>query len=209
MVAHGRVELLAHPLSQKYLQMKWHSYGKYFHLANLLFYCIFLIFVMVYTYLLMMNSEAAPPRKRFADCNLSDPTSADRINKTEHNIVFTPGNSHIQQNVFFFLIMPFKNVIKKEMLILNFITDFESRVAMYTSAVAILVYNCICLIREAYNVKQQKWHYMVDPSNLVSWTLYISSTLMVFPTLVPYFEEIKVASFLLKGVPTSHLQRKY
>lgn len=53
MVAHGRVELLAHPLSQKYLQMKWNSYGKYFHLAKLLFYCIFLTFVTVYTYLLM------------------------------------------------------------------------------------------------------------------------------------------------------------
>lgn len=53
MVAHGRVELLAHPLSQKYLQMKWNSYGKYFHLAKLLLYCIFLTFVTVYTYFLM------------------------------------------------------------------------------------------------------------------------------------------------------------
>lgn len=53
MVAHGRVELLAHPLSQKYLQMKWNSYGKYFHVANLLFYCIFLSIVTLYTYLLM------------------------------------------------------------------------------------------------------------------------------------------------------------
>lgn len=57
MVAHGRVELLAHPLSQKYLQMKWNSYGKYFHLTNLLFYCIFLTFVTTYTYLLMMQSS--------------------------------------------------------------------------------------------------------------------------------------------------------
>ncbi|XP_071446354.1 transient receptor potential cation channel subfamily A member 1 [Hetaerina americana] len=49
MVAHGRVELLAHPLSQKYLQMKWNSYGKYFHLANLLFYTIFLAFITAFT----------------------------------------------------------------------------------------------------------------------------------------------------------------
>lgn len=49
MVTHGRVELLAHPLSQKYLQMKWNSYGKYFHLANLLFYTIFLTFVTAFT----------------------------------------------------------------------------------------------------------------------------------------------------------------
>lgn len=35
--------------------MKWNSYGKYFHLTNLLFYCIFLVFVTVYTSLLMVN----------------------------------------------------------------------------------------------------------------------------------------------------------
>lgn len=49
MVTHGRVELLAHPLSQKYLQMKWNSYGKYFHLANLLIYSIFLIFITIFS----------------------------------------------------------------------------------------------------------------------------------------------------------------
>lgn len=63
---------------------------------------------------------------------------------------------------------------------------------MYSSTVAILVYNGVCLIREAYNVKQQKWHYMVDPSNLVSWILYVSSTLMVFPTMFGYFNDIQV-----------------
>lgn len=57
MVHHGRVELLAHPLSQKYLQMKWNSYGKYFHLANLLFYSIFLIFVTIYSQQLMHNGS--------------------------------------------------------------------------------------------------------------------------------------------------------
>lgn len=49
MVQHGRVELLAHPLSQKYLQMKWNSYGKYFHMFHLLFYLIFLVFVTMYS----------------------------------------------------------------------------------------------------------------------------------------------------------------
>lgn len=59
MVQHGRVELLAHPLSQKYLQMKWNSYGKYFHLANLLFYSIFLIFITLYSSSLMQNGRDA------------------------------------------------------------------------------------------------------------------------------------------------------
>lgn len=56
-MSHGRVELLAHPLSQKYLQMKWNSYGKYFHLANLLFYSVFLFFVTLFSSQLMNNSD--------------------------------------------------------------------------------------------------------------------------------------------------------
>lgn len=60
MVTHGRVELLAHPLSQKYLQMKWNSYGKYFHVANLLFYTIFLAFVTAFTAHLMHLEESHP-----------------------------------------------------------------------------------------------------------------------------------------------------
>lgn len=57
MVAHGRVELLAHPLSQKYLQMKWNSYGKYFHVTNLLIYMVFLAFVTIYASKLMGNVQ--------------------------------------------------------------------------------------------------------------------------------------------------------
>lgn len=53
MVSHGRVELLAHPLSQKYLQMKWNAYGKYFHVTNLLIYTVFLSFVTLYASQLM------------------------------------------------------------------------------------------------------------------------------------------------------------
>ncbi|XP_025420508.1 transient receptor potential cation channel subfamily A member 1 isoform X3 [Sipha flava] len=57
MVVHGRVELLAHPLSQKYLQMKWNTYGKYFHLAHLLFYTIFLVSVTLFSSQLMVYNH--------------------------------------------------------------------------------------------------------------------------------------------------------
>lgn len=83
MVAHGRVELLAHPLSQKYLQMKWNSYGKYFHLANLLFYCIFLTFVTVYTYLLMTNSN--PIAKKPNACGTNASAVADQLVEKAEN----------------------------------------------------------------------------------------------------------------------------
>lgn len=184
MVAHGRVELLAHPLSQKYLQMKWHSYGKYFHLANLLFYCIYLIFVTVYTYLLMMNADPSSPAKKSTKCNQTETMNLDLENKTASNVIFNPGEWHL---ISIFIMITFSIKINNDL-----ISDFESKVAMYTSTVAILVYNAICLVREAYNVKQQKWHYMVDPSNLVSWLLYVSSSMMVFPTIFGYFNEIQV-----------------
>lgn len=57
MVTHGRVELLAHPLSQKYLQMKWNAYGKYFHVTNLFIYTVFLSFVTMYASQLMQTVE--------------------------------------------------------------------------------------------------------------------------------------------------------
>lgn len=65
-MSHGRVELLAHPLSQKYLQMKWNSYGKYFHLANVLLYSIFLAFVTCFSSHLMSVENYDD------DLNLSD-----------------------------------------------------------------------------------------------------------------------------------------
>lgn len=73
--------------------------------------------------------------------------------------------------------------------------DFESIIAMYTSTVFILVYNALCMVREVYNVKQQKWHYLLDPANLVSWLLYVSSTLMVSPPLYDKDSDVQVSIF--------------
>jgi transient receptor potential cation channel subfamily A protein 1 len=81
MVAHGRVELLAHPLSQKYLQMKWNSYGKYFHLANLLFYCIFLSFVTIFA------------------AQLMDDSSMDTTEMNDANSTYTGSNNVAKQEV--------------------------------------------------------------------------------------------------------------
>ncbi|CAH2103609.1 unnamed protein product [Euphydryas editha] len=156
MVAHGRVELLAHPLSQKYLQMKWNSYGKYFHLANVLFYCIYLTFVTLFTYKLMSKPNTG-------------------INDNHEN--FTFGGLNITNSTGF--------VLKR---------DFETMVVIYTSTVSVLFYNLMCLIRELCNMKDQKWHYIVDPSNFVSWTLYISSTLTVLPTIYPIYEDIQLSA---------------
>ncbi|ODM99618.1 Transient receptor potential cation channel subfamily A member 1 [Orchesella cincta] len=42
MVHYGRVELLSHDLSHKYLQMKWNAYGKYIHFSHLILYLCYL-----------------------------------------------------------------------------------------------------------------------------------------------------------------------
>ena len=45
MVHHGRIDLLMHPLTQRYLAMKWQAYGRFCHLFSLLLYAIFVVLV--------------------------------------------------------------------------------------------------------------------------------------------------------------------
>lgn len=52
---------------------------------------------------------------------------------------------------------------------------------MYMSAMAIVIYIGINSVREFIQIYQQKYLYFVDPINLVSWLLYVSSTIMVYP----------------------------
>lgn len=89
MVAHGRVELLAHPLSQKYLQMKWNSYGKYFHVTNLLIYTVFLAFVTMYASFLMQNlNYLNDPANRPISLTDNFTTPSVRINKHLYDLLW-------------------------------------------------------------------------------------------------------------------------
>ncbi|XP_058838842.1 transient receptor potential cation channel subfamily A member 1 isoform X3 [Topomyia yanbarensis] len=166
MVAHGRVELLAHPLSQKYLQMKWNSYGKYFHLANLLFYSVFLFFVTLFTSQLMRNDS--PP--------LYTPS-----NQTEsHEAVIAPHD------------LPVPMALTARTRPFNYITYHNSSQPLIeevmtittttlVSGVAIIVYIFCNALREMLQAYQQKWHYLIEPINLISWILYFSALIMVWP----------------------------
>ncbi|KAG8311698.1 Transient receptor putative cation channel sub A member 1 [Homalodisca vitripennis] len=145
MVSHGRVELLAHPLSQKYLQMKWNSYGKYFHLAHLLFYLIFLCFVTTFSSLLTDSSK------------VSVTTNSTSITMDEEGdeLVGTP--------------------------------------VMYTCSTAIVMYVVVNMVREGLQLYQQRWQYLLDPTNLVSWMLYISTIIMILPVYHGNVNEIQVS----------------
>ncbi|GBP94322.1 Transient receptor potential cation channel subfamily A member 1 [Eumeta japonica] len=69
--------------------------------------------------------------------------------------------------------------------------NFDKIVTLYTSMVAILIYIAICAVREVINVKEQKWHYLIDPANFVSLALYISSAVMVLPSLDGQIHDIQ------------------
>ena len=62
MLEFNRMDLLTHPLSLKYLHMKWLSYGLYVHMLNSLLYAIYLVFITVYSVgLIDTNACASPP----------------------------------------------------------------------------------------------------------------------------------------------------
>ncbi|KAK5642668.1 hypothetical protein RI129_008835 [Pyrocoelia pectoralis] len=159
MVSHGRVELLAHPLSQKYLQMKWNSYGKYFHIANLLFYSIFLSFVTCFTSQLMAHEH--PPVDFYRQ-------------------FYKPGGHHFSQS------SSWKEKMNKTYD--EYLADSKTDIlkvtvtpVMYINAMGIMVYIGLNSVREIIQLYQQKLLYFMDPTNLVSWLLYISASIMVFP----------------------------
>ncbi|KAK6626900.1 Transient receptor putative cation channel subfamily A member 1 [Polyplax serrata] len=154
MVTHDRVELLAHPLSQKYLQMKWNSYGKYFHLVNLLFYSVFLTVVTTFTANLMQSDFKVNCCLEGNDTILME-TSPTQSTRPEH---------------------------------------WSNLPIIYTTAIAITVYIFLQSLRELVQIYQQKWNYCMDPSNFVSWCLYISSITMVLPVFMNRYTDVQFSS---------------
>nr|XP_053649086.1 transient receptor potential cation channel subfamily A member 1-like [Cherax quadricarinatus] len=57
MVESGRVELLMHPLTQTFLEMKWQAYGRYIHLSNLFVYLVYLFLVTVFAVGVLGNNS--------------------------------------------------------------------------------------------------------------------------------------------------------
>lgn len=50
---------------------------------------------------------------------------------------------------------------------------------MAVSAYAITIYVVGQTFREFFQIYQQKWQYLFEPNNFISWMLYISSSIMV------------------------------
>ena len=57
MVSHGRVELLLHPLCQKYLEFKWNSYGACAYAIRLIWGLLFLTCVTLFSSVVLLGSD--------------------------------------------------------------------------------------------------------------------------------------------------------
>lgn len=70
-------------------------------------------------------------------------------------------------------------------------SDFETTTTMSVSAIATMIYVTLNVFREILQLYQQRWKYLLDPTNLVSWLLYISSSIMVVPIFIGRLDEIQ------------------
>lgn len=184
MVSHGRVELLAHPLSQKYLQMKWNSYGKYFHVTNLFIYSVFLMFVTLYSHQLMNNIV---PSDLINSLRLNETTTT---NKTDQ-----PATTDIPHMISAALLSTRHKQYYVEKDTISGMADNSSDETingekeqmvnissiMVVSAISIVVYVLANTVRELVQMYQQKFDYILEPTNIVSWVLYVSAFMMVLP----------------------------
>lgn len=53
--------------------------------------------------------------------------------------------------------------------------------SMMMSGVVIMIYIFLRILREFIQIYQQKWQYLFEPNNFVSWMLYVSAAIMVSP----------------------------
>lgn len=182
MVAHGRVELLAHPLSQKYLQMKWNAYGKYFHVTNLLIYTVFLSFVTVYASLLMQNVEykadTIPEKMNPATDNLTGSTVCIGISFNFIFPLFVFLNYLLQSQFLRSTNHQHHEMSSGHRFVFN---PIRVCTLMFVTSIAIIIYIVLSTLREFLQIYQQKWQYLFEPNNFISWMLYISAAIMVSP----------------------------
>jgi transient receptor potential cation channel subfamily A protein 1 len=55
------------------------------------------------------------------------------------------------------------------------------------------MYIAVNSLREVLQLYQQRWHYLLDPINLVSWLLYISSIIMILAVFVDQPNELHLS----------------
>lgn len=85
---------------------------------------------------------------------------------------------------------------------------------MYMCSSAIVMYVVLNMLREGLQFYQQRWQYLLDPTNLVSWLLYVSTIIMIMPVYHGNVNELQVSCasitvFLCWFTLLLNLQRYY
>ena len=63
----------------------------------------------------------------------------------------------------------------------------------FACAVIIITYIALNSLWDVLQLYQQHWHYLLDPINLVSWLLYISSIIMIVPVFVDQLNGLQLS----------------
>ncbi|XP_043230457.1 transient receptor potential cation channel subfamily A member 1-like, partial [Amphibalanus amphitrite] len=142
MVRHGRIELLMHPLTQKYLAMKWQAYGRICHMLSMLLYAVFVALVTahgVHLLRLVQHCPALLQTDGYVSWEESDGLQQGCENSSEDWV--TNGSSITEQiTMIAVIIFGVLNVLKKMMQMWNqgwaFLIDFENylELSLYMSA---------------------------------------------------------------------------
>ncbi|XP_063597943.1 transient receptor potential cation channel subfamily A member 1-like [Penaeus indicus] len=188
MVKCGRVELLLHPLTQKFLEMKWEAYGRFIHMFNLALYVVFLGLVTFFGVGLLATLDPEASASVADGKGVFDDADDDR-NATEEALDTTRGSSATggprtdlkdddptseasPRNSIVAWMFSRKEGQKK---------NINITMSTYITSLCIMVYAVYGILRELVQLYHQNFRYLASPINIVEWTLYATSIRMVLP----------------------------
>ena len=162
MVAHGRVELLCHPVCLTYLHMKWSSYGFFFHVINM---GLYLLFVALLTGIICYLDPKGVDGEELVQSVIANDGNGTMINGTIRHPPWE-AIAHISL-VKSLLQMP-----------------GEHTTALAIPMTIVMVMLLVNMLKEFVQMYQQRLAYVADLVNYVEWTLYVTSTIFILPMLV-------------------------
>ncbi|OXA64028.1 Transient receptor potential cation channel subfamily A member 1 [Folsomia candida] len=157
MVSYGRVELLSHDLSQKYLHMKWNGYGRFVHVTQLVLYLIFLVVLTSYA---SHNSKSKSEDSSMSILSSSLKTRAGNLRNDSSNLT-------------------------KDDAWETTLMGTAHTYSIWEAVKAVLIFSIalICLLREGINIWRQKWNYILNSSNWVFWVMNVACLVMTVSKL--------------------------
>ncbi|XP_037797640.1 transient receptor potential cation channel subfamily A member 1-like [Penaeus monodon] len=181
MVKCGRVELLLHPLTQKFLEMKWEAYGRFIHMFNLALYVVFLGLVTFFGVGLLAtldpeaSASAATVITPFVDADGDRNATEESLDTTRGSSATGGSRTELKDDD------PTSEAPRRNSIVAWMFSrkeDSETQdptnitMPTYITSLCIMMYAVYGILRELY---------LASPINIVEWTLYATSIRMVLP----------------------------